>query len=97
MVNYLFWSGVVLNVAVALFALLFTWVWVVWPAIEAISLTRMTRAVCKRNGDKFRPFRTFRIWYGDTFFGRGFSAVRGDYWYWEGVGKWEVLDYDAEV
>lgn len=97
MVNYLFWSGVVLNVAVGLFIVLCLWAWVVWPAIEAISLTRMTRRVCKRNGVKFRPFKTFRNWYGDTFFGRGFSAVRGDFWYWEGVGDWEVLDYDSEV
>lgn len=97
MVNYLFWSGVVLNVAVGLFILLCLWVWVVWPAIEAISLTRMTRAVCKRDGVKFRPFKTFRTWYADTFFGRGFSAVRGSFWYWDGVGKWEVFDHDADV
>lgn len=35
MSNYLYWSGLVANIALMLFVALCIWVWFIWPFVEA--------------------------------------------------------------
>lgn len=86
--------GVLFNILVGGFAMLVLWVWVIWPAVEAASITRMTLQVRKRLGKK-RAWvgKIWWTWFREYFVGgRRFESLRGNGWYWGGVGDWNVYD-----
>lgn len=92
MSEYLWWCGLVANVAVVMFALLVIWVWFIFPAVEAISMVRWYKAIAREYPDvKLKSF--FRMFVGCyEIFGRTFEATRCRYGSWYGVGKWHVYN-----
>lgn len=92
MSEYLWWCGMVANIAVAMFVLLVVWVWFIFPAVEAISMVRWYKAIAREYPDvKLKSF--FRMFVGCyEIFGRTFEATRCRYGSWYGVGKWRVYN-----
>lgn len=83
----LFWLVVVVFLTGAI------WHLFIWPAVEAISLTRCYRKVCRvREIKPMNGIRSFWAWYKMTVFGRDFTRISGQYYEWEGVGSWTVYD-----
>lgn len=90
--EYLWWCGLVANIAVAMFVLLVVWVWFIFPAVEAISMVRWYKAIAREYTDvKLKGF--FRMFVGCyEVFGRTFESTRCKYGSWYGVGKWRVYN-----
>lgn len=92
--DLIFWFGLgCASLFVVVLALL-VWLFLVWPAVEAASITRMTFQIYKRRGITEHPtrLRMWWLWYRDMIGGRMFEAVRSDGWEWKGVGKWSIFD-----
>lgn len=90
MPEYLYWSGVILNAGIVIVLLFLLWTILIWPAIEAISMTRYYLAIARKYPDVKLKNR-FRVFvYHFEFFGRTFEATRCSYGEWRGVGNWTV-------
>lgn len=92
--DLIYWFGLgCASLFVAVLALL-VWVFLIWPAVEAASITRMTFQIYKRRGITEHPtrLRMWWLWYRDMIGGRMFEAVRSEGWEWKGVGKWSIFD-----
>ncbi|ANN86058.1 hypothetical protein [Salmonella phage MA12] len=79
-------------------AIYLMWILFLWPFVEAVSLTRMTREYWRINGRKRGAWRTIRLfftWYAETVFGRRFEAIHSRGWRWEAVGKWWVYKEES--
>lgn len=90
---YLITCGIALNCMVLIVASLCLWHFVIWPAVEAVSLTRMSRRIAKVNNLKTSAWQFWWVYFkrrvggcNDTYKGRS----HGLRFLWEGVGKWEV-------
>lgn len=97
MTTYFFISGILLNIALAGLLLLCVWVWFIWPAVEAASITRCFRRASKASGGNPSlkdTFRTFSMWYVDLLFGRNWTRISNRQFEWEGVGNWHVYTHD---
>lgn len=93
--TYIYWSGVAFNFTISSAVLLFLWLWVLFPAVEAVSMARYYRKVGKVHGIKVHSF--FKLFLAKyELFGRTFTAERCSYGYWEGVGRWEVFPAEVE-
>lgn len=92
MSEYLWWCGLVANIAVAILLLIIIWWWFVFPAVEAISMVRWYKAIAREYPDvKLKGF--FRMFAGCyEVFGRTFECTRCRYGSWYGVGKWRVYN-----
>ena len=93
MSEYLFWSGVVLNIALLMFISLCFWVWFIWPFVEALSITRCFVCASKAYGGKPTAkeiIRSIKRWYLDLLFGRNWTRISNHQFEWEGVGKWRI-------
>ncbi|QXV85066.1 hypothetical protein P9607_gp59 [Escherichia phage TheodorHerzl] len=88
------WFGLICGLCLLTAVLLGILMFVVWPAVEAASITRMTFEVYKRRGITEHPtrLRMWWLWYRDMIGGRTFEAVRSSGWEWKGVGKWSIFD-----
>lgn len=98
MSEYLWWCGLVANIAVAMFALLVVWVWFIWPFVEALSITRCLIHVSKAYGGKPSAkdiLRTFKQHYCDFLFGRSCTRIYNGQFEWEGFGKWRVYNNEG--
>lgn len=92
--DLIFWFGLgCASLFVVVLALL-VWLFLVWPAVEAASITRMTFQIYKRRGITEHPtrLRMWWLWYRDMIGGRMFDAVRSEGWEWKGVGKWSIFE-----
>ncbi|WP_312293198.1 hypothetical protein [Atlantibacter hermannii] len=92
MSTYLMASGIALNALLAIFILFIAWVWFIWPAVEAWSMTRWYMAINRRHPE-FKPRRSWLHVFAFHYelFGRDFDAQSCRYGRWEGVGKWTVF------
>uniref|UniRef100_A0AB74UJM8 Uncharacterized protein n=1 Tax=Escherichia phage vB_Eco_Lzu_P3 TaxID=3348405 RepID=A0AB74UJM8_9CAUD len=92
--DVIYWFGMASILCLVTGVLGAIWVFLVWPAVEAASITRMTFEVYKRRGITEHPtrLRMWWLWYRDMIGGRMFEAVRSEGWEWKGVGKWSVFD-----
>ena len=92
--DLIYWFGLGCAALFAMVLALLVWVFLIWPAVEAASITRMTFQIYKRRGIKEHPtrLRMWWLWYRDMIGGRMFEAVRSDGWEWKGVGKWSIFD-----
>lgn len=92
--DVIYWFGLICGLCLLTAVLLGVLMFVVWPAVEAASITRMTFEIYKRRGIKEHPtrLRMWWQWYRDMIGGRTFEAVRSSGWGWKGVGKWSVFD-----
>lgn len=93
MTNYLIYSGLLFNALIALAAITVVFVWFIWPAVEAASITRCQRKVSKTYGGKPSAkdiWKTFKYWYSDLLFGRSWERISNRQFEWEGVGNWTV-------
>lgn len=93
MVTLMFWSGVVVWAVVGVALALAVWEFLVWPAVEAVSITRAMYAAGYHDSVVKRWWR----WYKQLAFGgdaglREISGHKPDAkrWNWQGVGKWQV-------
>lgn len=85
MSNYLYWSGLVANIALMLFVALCIWVWFIWPFVEAMSITRCFICASKTSGCKPTVraiIRTLKYWYLDLLFGRGWRRISNRQFEW---------------
>lgn len=93
--TYIYWSGVFFNLTFAVAILLVIWFWLIFPAVEAFSMTRYYLKLGKVHGIKMHHW--FRIFCNNyEFFGRSFTSQRCDYGVWSGVGKWEIFPPNTE-
>lgn len=92
--DLIYWFGLGCATLFAMVLALLVWVFLIWPAVEAASITRMTFQIYKRRGIKEHPtrLRMWWLWYRDMIGGRMFEAVRSEGWEWKGVGKWSIFD-----
>lgn len=92
--DVIYWFGLICGLCLLTVVLLGVLMFVVWPAVEAASITRMTFEIYKRRGITEHPtrIRMWWLWYRDMIGGRTFEAVRSSGWEWKGVGKWSVFD-----
>lgn len=92
--DLIYWFGLGCATLFAMVLALLVWVFLIWPAVEAASITRMTFEVYKRRGITEHPtrLRMWWLWYRDMIGGRMFEAVRSEGWEWKGVGKWSIFD-----
>ncbi|QGH77287.1 hypothetical protein [Escherichia phage BEK2-2] len=92
--DVIYWFGLICGLCLRTAVLLGILMFVVWPAVEAASITRMTFEVYKRHGVTEHPtrLRMWWLWYRDMIGGRTFEAVRSSGWEWKGVGKWSIFD-----
>ena len=92
--DVIYWFGLICGLCLLTAVLLGILMFVVWPAVEAASITRMTFEVYKRRGITEHPtrLRMWWLWYRDMIGGRTFEAVRSSGWEWRGVGKWSIFD-----
>lgn len=92
--DLIYWFGLGCATLVVTVLALLVWVFLIWPAVEAASITRMTFQIYKRRGITEHPtrLRMWWLWYRDMIGGRTFEAVRSDGWEWRGVGKWSIFD-----
>ncbi|RXO74423.1 hypothetical protein [Salmonella enterica] len=93
--SFLILMGVVFTTLLLAVVIYLMWILLLWPIVEAVSLTRMTREYWRINGYKrgvWRTIRTFIAWYAETVFGRRFDAIHSRGWRWESVGKWWVYE-----
>lgn len=88
--DLIYWFGL----GCATLFVMVVWVFLIWPAVEAASITRMTFQIYKRRGITEHPtrLRMWWLWYRDMIGGRTFEAVRSSGWEWKGVGKWSIFD-----
>ncbi|AIX13022.1 hypothetical protein NW77_014 [Erwinia phage phiEa2809] len=90
---WFFWSGIVLNGAAIVAIAWFINMAVIWPAVEATSLTRCT---VKALG-KDRVSHVLFIWwcsYRDCFGGRNWECVSTNLFTWYGVGNYTISKED---
>lgn len=92
--DLIYWFGLGCATLFAMVLALLVWVFLIWPAVEAASITRMTFQIYKRRGITEHPtrLRMWWLWYRDMIGGRRFEAVRSEGWEWKGVGKWSIFD-----
>ncbi|NUU68456.1 hypothetical protein HQN64_20435 [Enterobacteriaceae bacterium BIT-l23] len=93
MTTYLIFSGAIANIILAAIAILLVWVWFIWPAVEAISMTRFSMAVskkCRLKTSAKTLLHAFLCYYEP--FGRSFDSLGNRYGKWEGVGRWKLFD-----
>ncbi|EEB7324564.1 hypothetical protein QA051_gp20 [Salmonella phage celemicas] len=93
MTDFLIIMGIGFTTLLLAVVIYLMWILFLWPFVEAVSLTRMTREYWRINGCKrgvWRTIRLFLTWYAETVFGRRFEAVHSCGWRWEAVGKWWV-------
>lgn len=92
--DVIYWFGLICGLCLLTAVLLGLLMFVVWPAVEAASITRMTFEIYKRRGIMEHPtrLRMWWLWYRDMIGGRTFEAVRSSGWEWKGVGKWSIFD-----
>lgn len=92
--DLIYWFGLGCATLFATVLALLVWVFLIWPAVEAASITRMTFQIYKRRGITEHPtrLRMWWRWYRDMIGGRMFEAVRSEGWEWKGVGKWSIFD-----
>lgn len=92
--DLIYWFGLICGLCLLTAVLVGVLMFVVWPAVEAASITRMTFEIYKRRGIKEHPtrLRMWWLWYRDMIGGRTFEAVRSSGWEWKGVGKWSIFD-----
>lgn len=92
--DLIYWFGLGCATLFVMVLALLVWVFLIWPAVEAASITRMTFQIYKRRGITEHPtrLRMWWIWYRDMIGGRMFEAVRSEGWEWKGVGKWAIFD-----
>ncbi|QCO71646.1 hypothetical protein P9616_gp50 [Escherichia phage CEC_Kaz_2018] len=92
--DLIYWFGLGWRHLLLTVLALLVWVFLIWPAVEAASITRMTFQIYKRRGITEHPtrLRMWWLWYRDMIGGRMFEAVRSDGWEWKGVGKWSIFD-----
>ena len=92
--DLIYWFGLGCATLVVTVLALLVWVFLIWPAVEAASITRMTFQIYKRRGITEHPtrLRMWRLWYRAMIGGRMFEAVRSEGWEWKGVGKWSIFD-----
>ena len=92
--DLIYWFGLACALRPIASGLLVIWVILIWPAVEAASITRMTLQIYKRRGITEHPtrLRMWWLWYRDMIGGRMFEAVRSSGWEWKGVGKWSIFD-----
>lgn len=92
--DVIYWFGLICGLCLLTAVLLGVLMFVVWPAVEAASITRMTIQIYKRRGITEHPtrIRMWWLWYRDMIGGRTFEAVRSSGWEWKGVGKWSIFD-----
>ena len=92
---YLWCSGVALNVVALAFIALAVWVWFIFPAVEAASMTRWYRKMGKVHGVNVGGrLKLFISCYEP--FGRDFTSTKCRYGWWHGVGDWKVYDHDYQ-
>ncbi|MDQ9175274.1 hypothetical protein QBS69_14420 [Cronobacter sakazakii] len=94
MSTYLLISGVVINVVILLIITSMVFVWFIWPAIEAVSMTMYYRRISKYYPDvKMKGLiRVFASCYEP--FGRRFETMRCNYGYWRSISDWHVFKPD---
>lgn len=92
--DLIYWFGLGCATLFVTVLALLVWVFLIWPAVEAASITRMTFQIYKRRGITEHPtrLRMWWLWYRDMTGGRTFEAVRSSGWEWKGVGKWSIFD-----
>ena len=92
--DLIYWFGLGCATLFVTVLALLVWVFLIWPAVEAASITRMTFQIYKRRGITEPPtrLRMWWLWYRDMIGGRTFEAVRSSGWEWKGVGKWPIFD-----
>lgn len=92
--DLIYWFGLGCAALFVTVLVLLAWVFLIWPAVEAASITRMTFQIYKRRGITEHPtrLRMWWLWYRDMIGGRMFEAVRSEGWEWKGVGKWSIFD-----
>lgn len=87
--NYLWWSGVVLNMALFGTAIVLIWFIFVYPALQAISLA----TVCiKALGDERKTSMLKIHWWAqkELFLGKNFETIRTNRFQWSNIGKWQI-------
>lgn len=98
MTYYLITCGVVLNCMVLVVLSLLLWVMLILPALEAVSLTRMSRTIARMKGVKTKVWLFWWIYFKDRVGGRG-GTYRGTSWgvrwQWNGIRDWKV--YNSEL
>lgn len=92
--DVIYWFGLIWGLYLLTVVLLVVLLFIVWPAVEAASITRMTFEIYKRRGITEHPTRLHMwwLWYRDMIGSRTFEAVRSAGWEWKGVGKWSIFD-----
>ena len=92
--DLIYWFGLGCATLFVTVLALLVWVFLIWPAVEAASITRMTFQIYKRRGITEHPtrLRMWWLWYRDMVGGRMFEAVRSEGLEWKGVGKWSIFD-----
>lgn len=90
----IYWFGMASMLCLVTGVLGAIWVFLVWPAVEAASITRMTFAYYKKHGIKAHAsrLRVWWLWYRDMLGGRRFEAMRSHGWEWKGVGRWSISE-----
>lgn len=98
MSEYLYWSGVVINICVAIMAAMKIWDWFVWPAVESASMIRWFIAMEKSFPGKVNLCPWWKA-FPPTFepFGRDWDSRRCRYGEWRGVANWRVFSHEEEV
>lgn len=103
MTEYLYWSGVVINVLIACFILLVIWVWFIWPFIEAVSITYVAVKALMISVGKPKimlVLKNIKYWYADMLFGRRWERISNDVFEWRGVCNYRIYgrdDFDEET
>ena len=92
--DVIYWFGLICGLCLLTAVLLGVLMFVVWPAVEAASITRMTFQIYKRRGITEHPtrIRMWWLWYRDMIGGRTFETVGSSGGEWKGVGKWSIFD-----
>ncbi|ECB1254674.1 hypothetical protein EU404_20280 [Salmonella enterica subsp. enterica serovar Weltevreden] len=100
MTDFLVLMGIGFTTLLLAVVIYLMWILFLWPFVDAVSLTRMTRAywlIIGVNRGPWRTIKAFAAWYAEVFLGRRFEAVHGSGWRWEGVGKWWVYETEQHI
>ncbi|WFD55475.1 hypothetical protein [Escherichia phage Ioannina] len=92
--DVIFWFGLFCAILLVGAVTLVIAVWFIWPAVEAVSITRMTFAYYKKHSitQHSSRLRVWWLWYRDMLGGRRFEAIRSHGWEWQGVGRWSISE-----
>jgi len=86
---WFFWSGIAANLFLFMGLLWLVWIKIVWPFVEACSITKCTvRAFGPAR--KNSVLRIFLKAFLSTVGGRDWETTKCRYYTWHGVGNWVV-------